>query len=107
MTNVRMQRMRNGLILTVDGHADRANDESFNECCAAVSTLCCAALNTFSRMHETGKGYGPHEVNEPGHMELRIYTLEKYMPELNGMADMLQAGFEAIEATYPGRIRVE
>lgn len=106
MTEVKMRMLYKGFRMDVDGHAQRSEDERMNECCAAVSTLCAAALEAFTRFQDEQKGFALKTENEPGHVSIAICTLAVFEPELEGMANLLRAGFETIEATYPGRIHV-
>ena len=114
MTEVKMQMLykgfsmdvSKGFSMDVSGHAERSPDEQMNECCAAVSTLCAAALEAFTRFRDEQKGFALKTENESGHVSISICTMAVFEPELEGMVNVLRAGFETIESTYPGRIHV-
>lgn len=107
MTEVRIRQIGEKFVIEVKGHAERAEGEKLNECCAAVSTLCTAAREAFRRMEaEDEKFYYLEETNGDGIVRVKGLVKPKYDMWLRGMLLVLKAGFDSVAATYPGRISV-
>lgn len=104
MTRITLSFKDKELNMQVTGHAERSNDEDVNLCCAGISMLVNTAIECVQRYAEVDWLSEIHVINRSGKSKLYAKAYDYTENKLTAIFDMLEAGFDLLEARYPGKI---
>lgn len=107
MTKVKLSYEGKTMNLEVEGHAERSKDEDVNLCCAGISMLVNAAIETIQRYAELDLVEEMHVLNVSGHAKLTAKAYDRTRYRIAGIFEMIMAGFDLLEERYPGKIEHE